>query len=150
MHFAADARRCKKMLLDSATVESNFQRFVERIVEKQSVFYLSNSDGVANSVSNDDEEAVILMFWSDRAYATRAKGNFDEEFEEIEMELFDFLYRWLPGMSGDGVLAGPNWNGNLVGREIDPFELREIIERKMPSSLLAKYKQKYNELSKNT
>ena len=127
------------MLLDSATVESNFQRFVERVVEKESVFYLSNSDGVANSVSNDDEETTILMFWSDRAYATRAKGAFDEEFEEVEMQLFDFLYRWLPGMSGDGVLAGPNWNGDLVGKEIDPFEFRELIEKQMPSNLLQTY-----------
>ena len=138
------------MLLDSATVESNFQRFIERIIENETVYYLSNEDGVANSVSNEDEETVILMFWSDRAYATRAKKCFDEHLDEVEMDLFDFLYRWLPGMSGDGVLAGPNWNGDLVGREIDPFELREQIEGKMPSELAAKHEAKYNELSKNT
>lgn len=138
------------MLLDSATVESNFQRFIDKVIEKESVFYLANEDGVANSVSNEDEETVILMFWSDRAYATRAKQCFDEHFDEVEMDLFDFLYRWLPGMSGDGVLAGPNWNGELVGREIDPFELRELIEEKMPSELVEIYEEKYNELTKNT
>ena len=138
------------MLLDSAAVESNFQRFIDRVIESESVFYLGNEEGVANSVSNDDEETVVLMFWSDRAYATRAKKCFDEHFEEVEMDLFDFLYRWLPGMSGDGVLAGPNWNVDLVGRETDPFELREILEEKMPSELVAKYENKYNELSKNT
>jgi len=136
-----------KMFLDSATVESNFQRFIKRIIENETVFYLSNKDGVANSVSNDDEETVILMFWSDRAYAIRVKPNFDEDFEEKEMELFSFLYQWLPGMSYDGILAGPNWNGDLVGREIDPFELREIIEDQMPSKLLETYESKYNELT---
>ena len=135
------------MLQDSATVESSFQRFVERVIEKKSVFYLSNQDGVANSVSNDDEETGILLFWSDRAYATRAKVIFDEEFDEVEMDLFDFLYRWLPGMSDDKVLAGPNWDGDLVGKEIDPFELREIIEEQMPSNLLGKYELKYSELA---
>ncbi len=138
------------MLQDSATVETNFQRFVKRIIEKESVFYLANEDGVANSVSNEDEETVILMFWSDKAYAARAKKCFDEGFNEVEMDLFDFLYRWLPGMSGDGVLAGPNWDGNLVGKEIDPFELRELVEKDMPPELIAKHKQKYNELTKNT
>ena len=138
------------MLLDSATVESNFQRFIERTIEKESVFYLSNSDGVANSVSNDDEELVILMFWSDRAYATRAKGAFEEDFEEVQMDLFEFLYRWLPGMSGDGVLAGPNWNGDLVGKEIDAFDLRELIENQMPSNMVESYEQKYNKLTENT
>ena len=138
------------MILDSATVESNYQRFIDRIIEKETVFYLANEEGVANSVSNDDEETVILMFWSDRAYASRAKQCFDEYFEEVEMDLFEFLYRWLPGMSGDGVLAGPNWNGSLVGREIDPFELREEIEQRMPSELVDKYEAKYNELTNNT
>jgi hypothetical protein len=138
------------MILDSVTVESNYQRFIDRIIEKETVFYLANEEGVANSVSNDDEETVILMFWSDRAYASRAKQCFDEYFEEVEMDLFEFLYRWLPGMSGDGVLAGPNWNGSLVGREIDPFELREEIVQRMPSELVDKHEAKYNELTKNT
>ena len=138
------------MILDSATVENNFQRFIDRIIESESVFYLENEDGVANSVSNEDEETVILVFWSDRAYATRAKKCFNEDFNEVEMGLFDFLFRWLPGMSGDGVLVGPNWNGDLVGREIDPFDLREIIEERMPSDLVARYDAKYNELTKNT
>ena len=138
------------MLLDSATVESNLQRFVKRIIENETIFYLSNEDGVANSVSNDDEETVILMFWSDRAYAARANHSFEESYNETEMELFNFLYQWLPGMSGDGVLAGPNWSGELIGREIDPFELREMIEDQMPSELLEKFEAKYNELTKNT
>jgi hypothetical protein len=138
------------MILDSTTVESNYQRFIDRIIEKETVFYLANEEGVANSVSNDDEETVILMFWSDRAYASRAKQCFDEYFEEVEIDLFEFLYRWLPGMSGDGVLAGPNWNGSLIGREIDPFELREEIEQRMPSELVDKHEAKYNELTKNT
>ena len=138
------------MLLDGATVESNFQRFVKRIIESETVYYLSNETGVAESVSNDDEETDVLMFWSDRAYATRANHIFEEDFNETEMELFDFLYRWLPGMSGDNVLAGPNWNGELVGREIDPFELREAIEEEMSSEQLERYEDKYNELTKNT
>ncbi len=138
------------MFLDNAAIESNLRRFLDRIIAKESVFYLANEDGVANSVSNEDDETVILMFWSDRAYATRAKKCFDEHFDEVEMDLFVFLYKWLPGMSGDGVLAGPNWNGDLVGKEINPFELRELIEGRMSSELIAKHEQIYNELAENT
>ena len=138
------------MILDSATVENNFQRFIDRVIESVTVFYLSNENGVANSVSNDDSETSILMFWSDRAYATRASKIFEEHYAETKMELFNFLYQWLPGMSGDNVLAGPNWNGDLVGREIDAFELRELIEDRMSKELLVQYEDKYNELTKNT
>ena len=138
------------MILDSATVESNFQRFINRVIDNESLFYLSNDEGVANSVSNDDEETTILLFWSDRSYAHRAKKIFSEEFSESEMTLFEFLYRWLPGMSGDDVLAGPNWNGNLVGREIDPFDLRTEIEERMPPELLEEYEARYRELTEST
>jgi len=138
------------MILDSATVENNFNRFLKRIVESETVYYLANEDGVANSVSNDYEETVVLMFWSDRAYAKRAKQCFDEHFDEAEMELFEFLYRWLPGMSGDNVLAGPNWSSELVGKEIDPFELRELIEDSLSQETLKKHQSTYEELTKNT
>ena len=138
------------MILDFATVERKFQRFVERIVEKETVYYLSNSNGVANSASNDDDETTVLMFWSDRAYAKRAGKVLVEDFVAAEMSLFDFIYRWLPGMTADGVLAGPNWNGDLVGREIDAFQLREIIEEKMSNEMLEFYEQHFRELSRRT
>ena len=138
------------MLQDSATVESNFQRFIDRVIENESVFYLAGDDGVATSVSNEDDETVVLVFWSDRAYASRAKKVFEDGFHESEMTLFDFLYRWLPGMSGDGALAGPNWDGHLVGKEIDPFDLRCQIEDRMPTELLEKYKHEYDRLTGNT
>ncbi|MCW8877448.1 MAG: DUF2750 domain-containing protein [Kangiellaceae bacterium] len=35
------------------------------------------------------------------------------------MSLFDF-FRWLAGMSDDGIAAGTNWTGDLVGLECDP------------------------------
>jgi len=138
------------MLQDSSIIEASYQRFIKRITESEIVFYLSNDDGVANSVSNDDEEKVILMFWSDKAYASSVNHSFDNEYFVKEIELFNFLYRWLPGMSSDGVLAGVNWDGNLFGNESDPFELREEIQNKMSKSILKKYESKYNSLSKIT
>ncbi len=111
-------------LLDRATCEENHDRFVRRVIESETVWYLKHSDGVANSVSNDDEVTTILLFWSDSAYANRFRDKGFGDYKETSMNLFDFLYRWLPGMSGDGVLAGTNWTGDLIGLEINPYELR--------------------------
>jgi len=135
-------------LLDRATCEENHQRFVRRIIESETVWYLSNPDGVANSVSNDDEETTILLFWSDEAYARRAKIEEFNEYTETKMDLFDFLFRWLPRMSQDGVLAGTNWTQDLIGIEIDPFKLREEIEDMMPQELKQTHDEKYQELTK--
>ncbi|WDP91818.1 MAG: DUF2750 domain-containing protein [Desulfobacter sp.] len=134
-------------LLDQATCNANHERFVRRIVESEIVWYLSHPDGVANSVSNEDEETTILLFWSDRAYATRAKKETFPEFEEASMDLFDFLFRWLPGMSGDGVLAGTNWTQDLIGVEKDPYELREEIDLQLPKELADRHQEKYNQLT---
>jgi hypothetical protein len=136
-------------LQDSKTVQSQHDRFVKRIVKNELVYYLSNDDGVANSSSNDSEDASVLPFWSDGAYASRASRAFVEEFELDTIELFNFLHRWLPGMTKDGVLAGTNWDGDLMGREIEPFDLRIEIEEKMSSDLLAKYEARYHELTKD-
>ena len=106
-------------LLDRATCDDNHDRFIRRIIESETVWYLQHTDGVANSVSNEDEETTILMFWSDIAYAKRVRNNGFEDYQERSMDLFEFLYRWLPGMSGDGVLAGTNWTGDLIGCEHD-------------------------------
>ena len=133
-------------ILDRATCDANHDRFVSRIIEKETVWYLSHPEGVANSVSDDDEETVVLLFWSDRAYATRAKQEEFPEYHASTMDLFDFLFRWLPGMSGDGVLAGTNWTQDLIGVEKDPFKLREEVEAQMSSELKARYEEKYREL----
>lgn len=137
------------MLHDAAQIERHFQRFLSEITENEIVFYLSNAEGTANSVSNDDEEVVILMFWSHRALAARANTGFTDDYDVTEMTLFDFLYRWLPGMSTDGLLAGPEWNRDLAGREIDPFELREEIENRLPQGKLAEYEARYIDLVGN-
>ena len=127
------------MLLDGKSSRENHQRFVERVAAGETVYYLCNEDGVANSVSNANEEIPVLPFWSDAAYARRAAQRFEEPFDVDTISLLDFLYRWLPGMTGDGVLAGVNWNADLCGDEVDPFELRREIEGQMSDELLQQY-----------
>ncbi len=134
------------MWLDGATAKNNKNIFIKRIVESETIFYLSKDGGVANSVSNDDDECIILMFWSDKAYAKRVQANGFASYEISEIMLFDFLYRWLPGMTNDNVLAGVNWNQELCGRELDPFELREEIELQMSSERLEEYDKIYKSL----
>jgi hypothetical protein len=135
------------MILDGATAEANKDRFIRRVIESEIVFYLTSEEGVANSISNEDERQTVLMFWSEIAYAKRVQNNGFEDYNISEITLFDFLYRWLPGMSGDNVLVGVNWNQDLVGRETDPYDLRTQLEAKMGKDMLAEYEEHYNELS---
>lgn len=129
---------------DSATCQENHARFVHRIVASEQVWGLKGPNGWANAQSNETERTGVLLFWSDEPYARRAQSD-SPDHTPTPIALFDFLYRWLPGMSGDGVLAGTNWTGDLVGLEKDPFELREEIEAVLPPEVAQRYKAIYEE-----
>lgn len=126
---------------DTATCTENHKRLVSRILKSRTVWGLKGHSGWAVAESNDTPEFSVLLFWSDEAYARRAQQEFPG-YTPIEISLFDFLFRWLPGMSGDGVLAGTNWTGDLVGLEKDPYELRIEIEADLPPEVAAEYKAK--------
>lgn len=49
--------------------------------------------------------------------------------------------------AGYGVLAGPNWNQDLIGLEVDPFDLREQIKAAMPPELQESYLVQFHRLT---
>jgi hypothetical protein len=125
------------MLHDTATIQANHERFIQRVAEAEEVWGLASGKGFAVCPSNEDEERTVLMFWSDRAYATRVKQAAFPEYEPAQITLFDFLFRWLTGMQQDRVLAGTNFNGDLAGLEIEAEDLKnELIDAIGPARAL--------------
>jgi len=112
---------------DAATLRAYHDRFVARAAETEVVWALQSSDGFASCPSLADEAREVLMFWSDRAPAARVQQTSFPEYDPIELKLFDFLFRWLPGMERDRALAGTNWNADLAGLELDPATLRDQL-----------------------
>jgi hypothetical protein len=127
------------MLHDSATIRANHERFVSRVAKSEVVWGLQSPGGVASCPSNADESRQVLMFWSDRGYASRVKQSAFSEYEPVELTLFDFLFRWLSGMQADGVLAGTNWNGDLAGIEIEPDQLQNQLLDALGPERVQKY-----------
>ena len=133
--------------LDSASCFESHERFISRVIADERVWYLSSESGIATASSEDSDGTSVLLFWSDEAYARRAMTETFPEFGVDSMDLFDFLFRWLPGMSRDGVLAGSNWTHDLIGIEKNPLELREAIEAVMPQDLLHSHRMKYEAMT---
>ncbi len=127
------------MLRDIADSEADHRRFIQRVVQAETVWALKGNDGFAWCESNDDDGRDVIMFWSDRAYAERVRKAEFPEHSPVDISLFDFLFRWLPGMSGDGVLGGTNWTGQLIGLESDPDELQDQITDEMPQVMVGNY-----------
>ena len=115
------------MFRNTADCEADSKRFITRCLASELVWHLTSGSQVAYCESNgsdaSEDERVVLLFFSDEAYAKRAGNGHFPDYTAQSIDLFDFLYRWLPGMTTDGVLAGPNWSGDLVGLEFEPYHL---------------------------
>ena len=112
------------MLNVSAAAKEQHDRFVQRVRTNGLVWGLRSADGWAMAPSNDDDEdADVIPFWSDRAYAARCAVDEWAEYAPESIPLEAFIEAWLPGMSEEGTLVGTNWNAQLTGAEVDPMDL---------------------------
>lgn len=132
------------MFQDHAQLAANHERFVTTILETEVVWAIRGETGFGVCESNDvqqegGEPASVLLFWSHEAYARRViEAEFDDHVPE-SLSLFDFLFRWLPGMAADGVLAGTNFTGALHGLASDARELQEELMDALPKELAGAY-----------
>lgn len=71
-----------------------------------------------------------MPFWSSELRAKAASRS--EQFAGCSprrITLIEFIDRWLPGLSRDGLLAGVNWTGErFTGYDVEPEELRQALE----------------------
>lgn len=102
--------------------EARHQRFLQRVLETQFVWGLQNAEGWCQAPSNHVEDGRVMPFWSDRALAAECALEEWGVYVPTPIPLADFLKDWLPGMTAAVMLAGTNWNADLVGMEL-PAEL---------------------------
>jgi hypothetical protein len=133
------------MFVDTATVQENHNRFILRVLDHESVWGIRNERGFQGCASNEDEERTILLFWSDAAYARRAVAHGYGNCEPAELSLFNFLFRWLPGMAHDGLFVGTNYTRQLHGLELEPLELQKEIMVRMTGEQFLEYRHRLDE-----
>ncbi len=126
------------MLDYELTSRERHVRFIARVASAGEVWGLRSQEGWVVSESVGHEHAEVMPFWSDRAYAQQCAQEEWANYEPAAIPLELFLGDWLPGMAEEGILAGTNWNMNLVGREVAPLdlarELRESLDKLRPAS----------------
>ena len=72
-----------------------------------------------------------MPFWSSesRALAVIRKVAAYSGLAPAPIEWRVFRERWVPGLTGDGLLAGINWSGEAAsGFDIEPSELQRNVE----------------------
>ncbi len=115
------------MIQLTTDLQANYQRFVENIQESGQVWSLRSPDGWVIVDSAEYEDAEVMPFWSEEAYARQHCVGEWEHFEPAAISFEEFIDDWLAGMDEDGVLVGPNWNAELDGLEIEPVEILQRL-----------------------
>ena len=122
------------MLKNHIDVRLKHEKFIKRVCETNIVYGLESEEGFATSSSNDfeneDGEPIgIICFWSEKALANSCIKNGWEEYNLAEISLTEFIENWCIGMDKDELLVGTNFDQNMFGFEIDPFDLiLELVE----------------------
>lgn len=108
------------------------EKFIKRVSENKEVWGLESDDGWFVCESNEYEDTLVMLFWSDRAYAQQCKDQHDlSEYHPAVLDLDEFIEQWLEGLDQDGLLVGLNWSVNLIGKESEPMDIAEALEEEL-------------------
>jgi hypothetical protein len=72
-----------------------------------------------------------LVFWSDKAYASRHSKEGWSEYVPTSIELDEFINIWLPRIYIENDLVGPNWDAALFGLEVEPRDVAQQLVGKI-------------------
>jgi len=116
----------------SEDLDENFDRFIVEALETGCVWVLQAGEGYAVCGSETHEDMDVMPFWSQREFAEIHCKDDWASYQPLAVEIQEFLDEWLPGMHDDLILAGVNWNEELIGDEIEPLDLLEEFDQEMP------------------
>jgi hypothetical protein len=105
----------------NGNMEANYRKFIQRIVDTESVWGLTHDETWATSSSGEYEDAEVILFWSDAEGAKTCAEDDWKEYKPESITLAEFLENWCVGMYGDQLLLGPDWDASLSGREMEPL-----------------------------
>ncbi|WP_205500881.1 DUF2750 domain-containing protein [Rufibacter psychrotolerans] len=140
------------MIQDSIIVKQRHERFIKKICETEIVIGLESEEGFATSSSNnyedeDDNPIQMICFWSERALAKACAKDGWANYTPTEIPLSEFLENWCVGMNNDGLLIGTNFDQNMFGHEVEPFDLILEIIAELKSSGKKLYLQKFEDIN---
>jgi hypothetical protein len=103
--------------------------FVTEVAAGHEVWTIRDSGGFPTSTNASGQTA--MPFWSKESRAQRVIDTIPRyrAFQTERLTLAEFVENWLPGLEGDGLLAGLNWSGaRAIGYDMSPGDVRARIE----------------------
>lgn len=115
--------------MESQTPEQDvIAEFVATALAQQQVWSLRDEEGWALAISEEDEDQLVMPFWTSAAAAAECAQDEWDGFEVTEIPLAEFTDDWLPGMSEDGYAVGLDWEADATGAAVEPELLLQVFD----------------------
>lgn len=115
--------------MESQTPEQDvIAEFVAAALAQEQVWSLRDEEGWALAISEEDEERLVMPFWTSAEAAAQCARDEWGGFEVTEIPLFAFTGDWLPGMAEDGYAVGLDWEADATGVAVEPELLLEAFD----------------------
>ncbi|WP_445400326.1 DUF2750 domain-containing protein [Zobellella sp. An-6] len=108
--------------------DERFNHFVARVCEHQELWILTDEHGCMMLTSDDDEDCIPV--WPHPDYARDWAVDDWSQCKPEAISLQVWLARWVPGMEEDELLVAVFPTADATGVVVDPYELKDAIERK--------------------
>jgi hypothetical protein len=108
--------------------QRRYESFIKTVLDSQTVWGLKSEDGWCVCESNDYEDTIVMLFWSDEAYARQCAVEEWSHYKPTSIPLEEFMKNWIYGMNEDDLLVGVNWNAKLIGLEVEPYDLFKELD----------------------
>jgi hypothetical protein len=121
-------RREVTSVASQSSEQAVIAEFVAAALAAEQVWSLRDAEGWALAVSEEDDEQLVMPFWTDADAAARCAHDEWSGFEVTAIPLDAFIGDWLPGMKEDGYSVGIDWETDATGAEVAPELLLEAFD----------------------
>jgi hypothetical protein len=108
---------------------AHYTAFITEIIKNDRVWTIYDDGGIPAPKNMDGERSMPL--WSTIKRAQNIIENVPNYvgFRIKEIPLDDFISKWLPGLTNDGLFVGVNWSGKrATGYDLKPNEVQVTIK----------------------
>ena len=115
------------MIESQDSEDESYLTFIKRVAATRQVWGLRLKNTWVTCESAEEEDRVVIPFWSDFAHCERHAVGEWEAYTPTAIVFGDFVNKWLKGMQMDGLYVGPNWDADLNGLEVAADEMAQAL-----------------------
>lgn len=110
-------------------------KFIDEAIETETIYILIADDNCLQTdsteyVNEKEEPLVAVPVWS-KSFVESAKEWAGEEATAQEMALDYFINDFVPQLEEAHCTIGINWDAQGIGREFTPFDLTDMLVKKI-------------------